>query len=414
MRHTRSFLALAALGALAACQDQMTSALPQGPDATSRPAAREGFVVPGEIRTGWILDARGEPVQVKYEVHEGRAIFEGDIDLGPADSIPTAPEPLKRPGGPRYGVIIDGSGNRWPGGAVYYQMSASFNSTQQQVILDALAHISNNNGGVRFYPRTSYSSNYINFALSTSGCSSPVGKRGGSQTINLTSGCAYSLGVVVHEVLHSLGMWHEQSRCDRDSYVEILSGNIQSGQSHNFDKHCTSATDVHPYDEGSVMHYAPYDFGKVVNGSALQTIRSRRGLEYLMGQRSGMSGADVNTVHWMYSPPVNLTVTYPGGVPTLSWNVPPTATGFEVYRVTNEYYNHVYDGSWENEYPELLASTTGTSATDYMTYTGCNTTYDNSDYYAQHEWRYSYKVVAHFPSGGTSVGWATADVATCN
>ena len=46
--------------------------------------------------------------------------------------------------------------------------------------------------------------------------------------VSLASGC-WDKGTVIHEVLHSLGFWHEQSRPDRDSYVRILTQNIIQG-----------------------------------------------------------------------------------------------------------------------------------------------------------------------------------------
>ncbi len=166
----------------------------------------------------------------------------------------------------------------------------------QYRVTDAMAHIEAHTGEVAFVSRTTQAS-YIRIVPS-SGCSSYVGRQGGQQYLYLGSGC--STGNTIHELLHALGMYHEQSRCDRDGYVTIHWGNIQSGYSGNFNKHCTGATDVLDYDEGSIMHYGPYAFS--ANGQ--RTITSNRGLGHLMGQRSGMSSTDVGTVDWMYPPPL--------------------------------------------------------------------------------------------------------------
>ena len=78
--------------------------------------------------------------------------------------------------------------------------------------------------------------NYIIFrSCSTDGCSSQVGRNvnTGAQYINLGPGC---LGqkTILHEVYHSLGMWHEQSRPDRDEYVQILETNVRDDKKYNF------------------------------------------------------------------------------------------------------------------------------------------------------------------------------------
>lgn len=54
--------------------------------------------------------------------------------------------------------------------------------------------------------------------------------------MSLGTGCIYK-GVIIHELMHALGFWHEQSRADRDSYVYVLWNNIIPGMEYNFKKY---------------------------------------------------------------------------------------------------------------------------------------------------------------------------------
>lgn len=63
-------------------------------------------------------------------------------------------------------------------------------------------------------------------------------------------------------MMHALGFLHEQNRSERDSYVDIVWGNIQQGRQNNFQKASAETTDGQgvEYDYRSVMHYSDHAF----------------------------------------------------------------------------------------------------------------------------------------------------------
>lgn len=61
-------------------------------------------------------------------------------------------------------------------------------------------------------------------------CCSFVGKRGnGPQAISIGKNCD-KFGIVVHELGHVVGFWHEHTRPDRDRHVQIIRDNIMTGK----------------------------------------------------------------------------------------------------------------------------------------------------------------------------------------
>ena len=61
-------------------------------------------------------------------------------------------------------------------------------------------------------------------------CCSYVGRRGeGAQVISIGKNCD-KFGIVVHELGHVVGFWHEHTRPDRDEHVDIFYPSIQHGQ----------------------------------------------------------------------------------------------------------------------------------------------------------------------------------------
>lgn len=56
-----------------------------------------------------------------------------------------------------------------------------------------------------------------------------MGRRGGGpQAISIGKNCD-KFGIVVHELGHVIGFWHEHTRPDRDRHVSIVRENIQPG-----------------------------------------------------------------------------------------------------------------------------------------------------------------------------------------
>ena len=85
-----------------------------------------------------------------------------------------------------------------------------------------------------------------------------------SVQVSLGTGCVYT-GIVIHELMHATGFWHEQSRADRDQHITINWNNIQSGMEFNFLKYDLNKIDHlgAKYDTCSVMHYGSTAFARV-------------------------------------------------------------------------------------------------------------------------------------------------------
>lgn len=58
-------------------------------------------------------------------------------------------------------------------------------------------------------------------------CASAIGHNGNKQQMRMGDLCP--AGSVIHEWGHSIGLWHTQSRPDRDDYVQIMWDNILPG-----------------------------------------------------------------------------------------------------------------------------------------------------------------------------------------
>jgi hypothetical protein len=105
----------------------------------------------------------------------------------------------------------------------------------------------------------------------------------------------------MHEIGHTLGFIHTQSRIDRNSYVTIATQNLNQDYAANFFIWMYGTikfSDVSfPYDFGSLMHYDAYGFTK--NG--LPTIIPLDSIyEQTMGQRERAAFYDYKQINRLY------------------------------------------------------------------------------------------------------------------
>lgn len=191
----------------------------------------------------------------------------------------------------------------WDDGVVPYEIDAIFGGAHRALFKQAMQHWENYTC-IKFVERDQREHpNYIIFTTRPCGCCSFVGKRGnGGQAISIGKNCD-KFGIVVHEIGHVIGFWHEHTRPDREQHVEIVTKNIMDGQKYNFDKMSPDDVDSlgQPYDFASIMHYATNTFSK---GAFLDTIVpievSPKVGKKEIGQRIRLSQGDIAQANLLY------------------------------------------------------------------------------------------------------------------
>jgi hypothetical protein len=251
-----------------------------------------------------------------------------------------------RDGVANYGDLIQDwrrGWNLWPSKDITYVVDDSVGNCERSTLVVALSVISDNTC-MKFNPISQ--SVYLASGGNTpalhitdkgTGCFASLGYQSpGENVVNIGPGCV-NVGTVLHLVLHALGMMHEHQRPDRDSYMSVVSTNIDAnriggnlgttkydvvfGKATPGQSWWTNLTEAKPFDYSSIMlngpcHYSvSEDFGGGSGACALEpSLRpnlpsKNSSLTYLgapedVGNRATMSAGDVYLLRLMYPCPI--------------------------------------------------------------------------------------------------------------
>lgn len=271
----------------------------------------ETFVADPTLKNDYIdsFPSAGSSQGFDYEIVQGKAVFEGDILLGVVDSKGRLASRLRG-----RGVGKSDAFNRWPDGNVPYVKPVDSSTIQQENVDKAIAHWMEHTT-LTFVEVTdenrSEFTEFLQFTDSQS-CASYVGMIGGPQSIFISDAC--SVGSVIHEIGHAIGLFHEHTRPDRDNFVQIDWDEIVSGKDINFNLQTANVANYSDYDYGSIMHYGDTFFSR--SGGPTIIVPDSTSI----GQREGLSPLDIQSINAMYETDLSI------GTP----DVNQTAQGIEI------------------------------------------------------------------------------------
>jgi hypothetical protein len=216
--------------------------------------------------------------QITYETIAGQAVYQSDMILGKIEDVATG-RIAGRPGTRPRSDTIAGNNGLWPIVNNVVRVPYTITIAPGQIPgtltnIDAAITESNSQlaNVVQWLPATGNDVNLVNFAFTvgneSGSCEAVVGMQGGTQLIGGAENCTVT--TILHEMGHALGLYHEQSRADRNNYISYNEGNVDKPQHANFDIF-QSEVDSGLYNYASIMEYTSFLFSRFGVGPVIET-----------------------------------------------------------------------------------------------------------------------------------------------
>jgi len=252
--------------------------------------------------------------EITYAIINGKPVYQGDILVNDVETRPHFH-------GGQSGTIAY-SQYLWPKvngvATVYYSIDPNSDPNATPKINAAIAQFNADFPELIQWVQWSsqFGANYVDINLSANDFSGSCEAAEGYEGIPaqpMTGSTLCTVGTILHEMGHVIGLWHEQSRSDRDTYVSVNYQNIIKGSRFNFDVIQDDFQNLTLYDYASLMNYPAFSFSRN-GGPVLESIPAGMPLGSVDGwpaQTSpDYSAADKEGIERLYgAAPTQVTVT---------------------------------------------------------------------------------------------------------
>lgn len=195
-----------------------------------------------------------------------------------------------------------GSYQLWTYTPIHYSMNGIISRIEQLQVQRTITYF-NSLSCFQFKPIINQSQqieSYVNIVRTNESdeCSSEIGMIGGRQVIHLDKKCCSRFkpicSALIHELYHTVGFFHEQSRPDRNEYVWVNYSNIKNDKHFNYQQARENIPNmIGNYDYYSIMHYRLNAFAIKPSIPTMIALRLTSTNKQFVGQLVSVTSGDV-------------------------------------------------------------------------------------------------------------------------